>query len=282
MASLDQPTVDGLNTWVISREVRARGAVVALSGLGGDELFSGYSTFRHVPRVASLLDVAASLPGWMRAVPGAAMGVSRRSAHLRERKVLDALRTPGWGAAYAALRGVMSVSEVERLRGGWGRDLRRRTCIVSDGVAGSVTRLEMCNYLPGQLLRDTDVTSMAHSLEVRVPLLDDDVVAAALVSPAGKQELAAAADPSLVGLARMPKRTFTLPIGHWLRGPLRRWSADALDALGEANLGFDRDELRRLATDFRNGHAGWRSLWALSVLGAWTATRPVRPVWSGR
>jgi asparagine synthase (glutamine-hydrolysing) len=272
-ASLDQPTVDGLNTWVISREVRARGAVVALSGLGGDELFSGYSTFRHVPRVARLLDVAAPLPGWARAAPAAVMGLSRRTAHLRERKVLDALRTPGWGAAYAAVRGVMSPSEVERLRGGWGRDLRRRPCISSDGAGGGVTRLEICNYLPDQLLRDTDTMSMAHSLEVRVPLLDDEVVAAALASPAGKEELAAAADPSLLALARVPKRTFTLPIGHWLSGPLRPWSSEAVDALAEANLGFDRAELRRLAADFQDRRAGWRPLWALSVLGAWTAKR---------
>lgn len=282
VASMDQPTVDGVNSWVVSRGARDCGAVVALSGLGGDELFAGYSTFRHVPRIAGLLDRAAPLSGFLRAAPSLALGLSRRTSHTRMGRVLEAARAPGPAAAYAAVRGTMSFQEVEKLRGGWGRDLRRRLPIHEGDGPWSVTGLELTNYLPNQLLRDTDAMSMAHSLEVRVPLLDDEVVSTAMALSAtdglrGKELLAAAVGPELLDIARAPKRTFTLPFDAWLRGTLRDWSADMLRTLGEAGLGFDRHQLDRHFQDFHVGYVNWRSLWSLSVLGAWTSQRSDRP-----
>src|SRR5581483_8891264 len=86
-----------------------------------------------------------------------------------------------------------------------------------------VRLLELRNYLPWQLLRDTDVMSMASSLEVRVPLLDDDVLRTVLAHPTrgcGKEALITATDTALLPLLRRPKRTFSLPFESWMRGPL--------------------------------------------------------------
>jgi asparagine synthase (glutamine-hydrolysing) len=274
---MDQPTVDGLNSWVISRGVRACGAVVALSGVGGDELFAGYSTFRHVPRLTALLSPSRRLPESMRAAPSAALGVLKHTAHSRARRILDAARQPTPGILYAAVRGPLCPSEVEQLRGGWGRDLRRRPP-VADADPAAVRDLELEHYLPNQLLRDTDAMSMAHSLEVRVPLLDDEVVAAtaaleALGELVDKRLLVAAVSPELESIAASRKRTFTLPVELWLRGPLRDWAGDALHDLAEAGLGFDRRQLVDFFEVFQNGLAGWRPLWSLCVLGSWVSKR---------
>jgi asparagine synthase (glutamine-hydrolysing) len=269
---LDQPTVDGLNSWLISRGVRSRGAVVALSGLGGDELFAGYSTFQRVPAITRLLAPSSALPESMRRGPSAFLGLASRTKHSRARRVLDAAHHPDQAAIYAAVRGPMCPSEVERLRGGWGRDLRRRPPIISAAESSSVQDLEFEHYLPSQLLRDTDVMSMAHSLEVRVPLLDDRVVTAVRSNGeglVGKRLLAASVDRNLMSIADSPKQTFTLPVDEWLRGPLHGWAGDMLQALAQAGLGFDGRQLSAVLRDFDAARAGWRTLWSLCVLGGW-------------
>jgi asparagine synthase (glutamine-hydrolysing) len=117
--------------------------------------------------------------------------------------------------------------------------------------------------------------SMAHSLEVRVPLLDDNVVATStqqnLNRPLDKRLLATTIEPELLSIASSPKRTFTLPLDSWLRGPLYEWSGDMLKELGQSGLGFDRRELSTFFNHFQARRAGWRALWSLSVLGAWVS-----------
>lgn len=280
VASLDQPSVDGVNTWVVSRAARQAGARVALSGLGGDEIFSGYSTWRHVPRL-----VLAGAPGAM--VPDRARDWGCRWADRvvpaeRGRRVAEAVLTGGWPAAYAAVRGVLGGAEVDSLLGA--------SPSPSTGLAVSqdedssdadmVTRLEMANYLPNQLLRDTDATSMAHSLEVRVPLLDDRVVAEALTrpveagAPAGKARLAAAAGGAALEAARGPKRTFTLPFDAWLAGPLHQSAREASVRLCQPDVGLARAGMEGLWRRFEAGRLGWRAIWALAALGIWVDARP--------
>jgi len=139
----------------------------------------------------------------------------------------------------------------------------------------TVTQLELRNYLGHQLLRDTDAMSMAHALEVRVPLLDDAVVAAALDRPrdkagrAGKSRLAAAVHPDLLTRVDAPKLTFTLPFDSWLRGPLATTARDALDRLAEPDVGLDRWQLGVIWDRWESGHAHWRTVWALAVMGMW-------------
>lgn len=276
MDDMDQPTVDGLNSWIISRAVRDAGLVVALSGLGGDELFSGYSTFRHVPRIVGAGRAGRYLPGGPR-LGVRAMGWPARTAHSRGRRALEAVATGGWTSAYGAVRGLFGAAELARI---WpsGRETEAALLDEPDDLAQPATavvgRLEMANYLPFQLLRDTDCMSMAHALEVRVPLLDDRVVELAVrgqssTDPWDKRRLLAAVDPGLGYLADQPKQTFTLPIDLWMRGGLRNTTEDAVVSLGEAGLGFDRRELTNLWHGYLGGRVGWRSVWALAVLGMW-------------
>jgi asparagine synthase (glutamine-hydrolysing) len=268
ISSMDQPTHDGLNTWLVSRAARAAGLVVAMSGVGGDELFGGYPTFATVPRIR-LLDRA------LRPVPAAtrarmSRAVSRRSPGSRAARILGA--GPGHDGAYIAARGLFAPGE---LGNGSRRPFVGDTSLATADSLGSrdrVTLLETSLYLADQLLRDTDQMSMAHSLEVRVPLLDDVVVRTALALPArarmapGKALLARAAgmEPS------RRKQGFTLPMDEWLRGPL----------YPELQRGLLSEELplttvvppeirRRLWESFMRRKVHWSRPWAVSVLRLW-------------
>lgn len=273
VAALDQPSVDGVNTWVISRAVRQAGLTVALSGLGGDELFAGYSTFRRVPPLVRAGKLASTFP------PLARAGIGRGGQfvpHHQIRRAAEAIADGGWAAAYAAMRGVTGSGEHQRLTGGvpTGGLASLAAPAGLDHIA-TVTQLELENYLPYQLLRDTDAMSMAHSLEVRVPLLDDEVVTEALRTPidqqgrSGKARLAAAVHLDLLARVSQPKRTFTLPFDRWLAGPLATPARDALHRLGEPDVGLDRGELSALWRRWEQGRSHWRTVWALAALGLW-------------
>ena len=273
VADLAQPSVDGVNTWVVSRAVRQAGLTVALSGLGGDELFAGYSTFRRVPRMVRAGRLARGLTAPARAVIGQA---AQRLPRHDLRRAAEATTAGGWSAAYAAMRGVTGAAEHRRLTTGRGGE-GLAGLVVAPGVdpLDTVTQMELGNYLPYQLLRDTDAMSMAHSLEVRVPLLDDAVLAAALRAPVdaegrrGKARLAAAVHPELLARVDRPKLTFTLPFDRWLAGPLAEPARAALDRLADPDAGLARTELDTLWRRWEHGQVHWRTVWALAALGLW-------------
>lgn len=278
VAAMDQPTVDGVNTWAISRAVRRAGAVVALSGLGGDELFGGYSTFRRVPLIAKAAAITGHLPRrWRHA--GALATDNRRSHPLRRIGSALAGGDP-WREAYASMRGITSGIELDRLWPGAPDDgLNGIAALASHDDRDTVTQLELADYLPNQLLRDTDAMSMAHSLKVRVPLLDELVLDAALRAPVdpagrrGKERLAAAASPELASRAAAPKQTFTLPFDRWLRGPLAPRAREGLARLTDPDIGFDAGAVDALWARWEDGRTHWRTVWGLAVLGMWTDAR---------
>ena len=261
LSSMDQPTVDGVNTWLVCRAARQAGLVVALSGVGGDELFGGYPTFGFVPRVQRMTSMLRYLP----ARAAIARLAGRRSPGGRGARILGA--DPGVTGAYRAVRGLFSPGEV-----GPGPLAWNLPSDLPPDVRDAVTVLESSSYMREQLLRDTDQMSMAHSLEVRVPLLDDRFVRTALSVPAsirteaGKALLARAG-----GLGSVPaKRPFALPFERWMRGPLR---PDVEDALLSGSLPFaDRvpAALRtRVWEGFLAGKIHWSRPWAIAVLRRW-------------
>src|SRR6266446_2665477 len=204
VSALDQPTMDGVNTYFVSWAARQVGLKVALSGLGGDELFAGYSTFADTPKLARLTGVAQFVPSTLR---DAASGVLRSlfaSGRTPDaaRKALAAWRNPQrLPHPYFFSRTLFPPGEIEKLI-----DPRfRPSALAADGYTleptwlgwlqlavdearhqepvAAVSWLEMRTYMASTLLRDTDSVSMARSLEVRVPLLDTPLVEFVMALP---------------------------------------------------------------------------------------------------
>jgi asparagine synthase (glutamine-hydrolysing) len=235
LAAMDQPSVDGVNTWLVARAARERGLKVALSGLGGDEVFAGYDSFRRIPRLAGLAVprplgrlVRLALQGWI------GRATSPKAAGLLE-------YCGGWGGATLLSRGLFmpweltQVLDADLARDGW-RQLaplaaldRLVAPIASPRL--KVSALEIAGYMRNQLLRDADWAGMAHSVEIRVPLVDTELFRALLPllggpHPPGKRDMAAAARPPLpAAVLDRPKTGFFVPITQWLGQPnLRSWA----------------------------------------------------------
>ena len=233
-AAMDQPTVDGLNSYFISKAAAELGLKVALSGTGGDELFGGYTSFRDIPRWMPITSRLTRVPGLAHGVYKLNSLLARRSRHISP-KMGEILRYgSSYAGAYLVKRGRFLASELPDVLGpeiaeeGLARlnilGLIERAVTPDPGNPyARVAALESSLYLRNQLLRDMDWASMAHSLEVRVPLVDAHLLAKlapVLVTrrERGKQILANAPRPPLPDAVRARRKTgFTLPIKEWLR-----------------------------------------------------------------
>ena len=231
LSDMDQPTIDGLNTWMVARAAAGSGLKVALSGMGGDEFLGGYPSFLTVPQLVHRLRSVASIPGVGQATRAAAWPLLQRRAPKAAGLVeyADTL-AHGW-----LLR--RSVFMPYELPGVLGRDRAQSALATLDldgvfaaaldsgplGGVATIAALEGGCYLRNQLLRDADWAGMAHSLEIRVPLTDVDLLAAVAPSlaarwtpPAGKQALASSPTPALPAeIADRPKTGFSVPMAAW-------------------------------------------------------------------
>ena len=231
--AMDQPSIDGVNTWFVSKAAAEMGCKGAVSGLGGDELFGGYPSFRDLPNWTARLGWARPVGALARtaltAVGAGRFGINPKAAGLLE-------YGGSYAGAYLLRRGLFMPWELPKLLD---RDLVRRGLerlgpgygvlrVLDPEPAtafGKVATLESALYMRNQLLRDTDWASMAHSLEVRVPLVDAvllETVAPAMVHPGaghGKQVLGRAPKlPLPDAIVNRPKTGFTTPIGRWIAG----------------------------------------------------------------
>ena len=277
LGALDQPSGDGLNTYFVSKAVRAAGVAVALSGIGGDEIFGGYAGLRRFVAAQRLAPALRRLPS-LRSLTSSAI-VSTRLG-----KGLWLLGTRGDPfALYSVLRSMFLPRDYGRLLGLRGIGHMEPTGFDSqiaawassrDGDSGvSYGLFDLTNYLRNTLLRDTDVMGMAHGLEIREPLLDHRLVERALTIPGHMQRAANRNKPLLADaapevprvVARRSKMGFTLPLETWLRGPLRSW---ALERLGESDL-LDAPEVKRLWLSFERGHLSYSRIWTVLALFNW-------------
>ncbi len=265
LASLAQPTVDGFNTFLVARAARMAGVHVALSGVGGDELFGGYPSFVEVPRLHDALRYGGAVARL--AAPMLEQWASARGAKLASiaRESPASLDATWW-----AYRGVWSRDDVSRLTGETAPPAPVSGTSADDFDV--IRDLEWRHFLERQLLPDADAVTMCRALELRTPLVDHvlvEAVAAAGRWPRGGRHSWKAAlfdawpDWTSASTRDRSKHGFVLPMDTWLR-----------DALTQPNPTVWRDVGLRLRAPqhagdvqrFLDGRLHWSKLWALYVL----------------
>lgn len=231
-AAMDQPSIDGVNTYFVSLAAARTSLKVALSGLGGDELFGGYPSFRQIPQAVRAL-------GWFNTPTLRQLGRAFRVVGV---PLLKRFTSPKYAAvleyggsysgAYLLRRGLFmpwelpGVLDPELVRDGW-RELQplarlEETIASLRSARARVSALELCWYMRNQLLRDSDWASMAHSVEIRVPYVDVPLLRALARAlnngaPPGKRDLASvAARPLPLEMLHRPKTGFQIPVRDWL------------------------------------------------------------------
>lgn len=259
LAAMDQPSIDGVNTWYASKAVAERGYKVVVSGVGGDELFQGYESFRQLPRLVAHRQRLGRVPGattllamagrlqarrsgnarwahlaeWSRSVAGAWW--LRRSLHAPED--LPALMDPE--QARLALKDFDAARWVEAMSGP-----------LPDDPALALGQIESTTYLRNQLLRDSDWASMDHSVELRTPLVDVHLLRqlqplmGAFARFPGKALLAGAPKRALPREATERRKTgFGIPVAAWT-------GATRADAAGAGSRGWGREVAEAYAGSF--------------------------------
>jgi asparagine synthase (glutamine-hydrolysing) len=300
LAALDQPTMDAVNTYFVSWAARQVGLKVALSGLGGDELFAGYQTFVDTPRLGKLVRTAWYVPGVLRKMlaPMLAGMIAQKSSPDAARKAAAAWAFPySLPHPYYFARALFPPGRLQRII----EPRFRPSTISADGVTleptwlgwlersadearkmepvAGISWLELRTYMVSTLLRDTDSVSMAQSLEVRVPLLDTPLVEfagalpdAARRRPGAQKALLREAVGDLLPqeILAQRKRTFTMPWEEWLRGPLRaRVEASFADPAPSLTPYLRPGGMRGVWNEFLAGKTSWSRPWSLYVLNEW-------------
>jgi asparagine synthase (glutamine-hydrolysing) len=292
VAAFDQPSMDGINTYFVSWAAQQTGLKVALSGLGSDELFGGYTSFQATSTVTRTTTLARYFPRSLRAFAAGALERTRafQPSPDRLRKAsaafLDSgllpddyfftrlLFTPQTVAA-----GTQSDSTSWKDQPWW-RWLSDCACEARsmDRFTG-VSWLELRSYLLNILLRDTDAMSMRNSLEVRVPFLHSALVDYVLSLPESAKGglahpkallIAAMGDLLPEEIVRQRKRTFTFPWEQWLRGSLgKRVEAGLRDWSPILKRHLGGDFALAVWRDFLSGRTTWSRPWSLYMLNEW-------------
>ena len=252
LSAMDQPTGDGINTYVVARAVSETGMKVALSGLGGDELFGGYPSFSRLAAASSWLRLWGRAPQPVRNVVARGIEAAGGSSVAAMKRAALAASDGDLANLYAPLRQVLVPQQrtallepewAERSKA-WSDPYAPMLNAAfgngrSQAVLSCVSYAEARTYMHDVLLRDTDQLGMAHPLEVRVPLLDH-VLAEYVVSlpdaykrtnGVAKRLLVDSLELSLpAAVTHRPKQGFTLPLATWMRGELRGYCEERLSA----------------------------------------------------
>lgn len=260
LAAIDQPSIDGFNTFCVSQITQRNGTKVVLSGLGGDELFGGYRSFQKVPQMVRL---SQRLHALHPISIGIGMGLENWVKSPRAKRLSDFLQQiPNSAVAYRSFRSIFSHWEACAIAK---RYLPDSTSPVRGNgnlspnlptLEDEVSLLEISCYMRNQLLRDSDVMSMACGLELRVPFVDRVLIEAIAGIPSnirlapGKQLLIQAVPELPSWVVNRPKQGFSFPFEQWMTG---EW----------------RDYLPEVNCDKSIPLKPWYRRWSLSILQHW-------------
>ncbi|MBL7957184.1 MAG: asparagine synthase (glutamine-hydrolyzing) [Flavobacteriales bacterium] len=287
LAAMDHPSADGPNTYVVSKKTKEAGITMALSGLGGDEVFAGYPVFTRTMALWNRRWVT-QFPRELRGFAARIIALARPS--IASDKLGELLRLPSFSVddtfpvsrlAFSD-RELMRFLSMERLPANRVREVMHGLIRTDGGHAlpflSQVSLGEISTYMRNVLLRDADQMSMAHALEVRVPFLDHDLVefvlgvGDAVKYPHSPKHLLVGSLGDLLPyeVVDRPKMGFTLPWEAWMRNDLKTFCEDRLFRLQTRDV-FRPGALMTLWRRFLSNdpRVNWSRVWSLVVLGDW-------------
>ncbi len=285
LKAMDNPSGDGFNTYLISKVTKEAGITVALSGIGGDELFAGYDSFRRWLQIRE--HWAWKMPGALRAFAGRALSLSNSTRLERFTELLNA-QSAGIEHVYPAFRRVMAFKRAKKILNNSeeGQDMthlllsERKSAFHQLPLLSQYTAAEMLGYTFNVLLKDTDQMSMASALEVREPFFDYHLIEYVLGIPDSlkyprypKSLLVESLAPLLPDeIVHRPKKGFTLPWKQWLQHELHGWCQQNLNNLAERPE-FAGDEIRKMSRQFfeQPDKHSWMPVFQMAVLEDWMA-----------
>jgi asparagine synthase (glutamine-hydrolysing) len=260
--SMDLPSTDAINTYIVSDYVARSGFKVVLSGLGADEVFGGYPIFRDY----SLVRALAGTPSWLRSL----IWTAGKAHHL-----LDDIPPEKDGEMLSMWWRRIWPDRKLRALGFQSPVFRREPSPPLRDAMAELSWGEISHYMRDTLLRDSDAMSMAHSLELRVPFLDSPLITRVMAYPARvkfnpnrPKDLLLRATQDLIPeeIWNRPKMGFTLPMRTWMLGPLRDYCRDGLKVLTSDSL-ITTANADRAWADFERNTLHWPAAWSLVVLG---------------
>lgn len=294
LAAMDQPTGDGVNTYIVSHAVKNAGVTVALSGLGGDEFFVGYPSFLQLEKAVKYLRPLNFLPASMRKMAAHVVEIAGGKS-IRASKAASMIGgDSSLAAMYPVFRQVLLPPKRRLLLNRqWKKIIEEWADPYIDLLqiayqkSGNAETFAQISYAEGRtymhdvLLRDTDQMSMAHALEVRVPLLDHKLVEYVMgvpdiyKRPNGTPKtllIASLGDLLPRDIVHRPKQGFTLPFANWMRGEMREFCETRLNAKRIDSRGiFDAGQVDKLWQEFLSSShkVSWTRLWLLVALEEW-------------
>lgn len=292
LAAMDHPSGDGINSYVVSKVTRAQGVKVALSGLGGDELFGGYPVFTQLPAI--MQRKVFMLPAFLRKMMASAYGALNSGRMAAKKQALLRLPDNRLESIYPIFRTVYDWEQAQAMVAAEEKTFHPLSSALRINYNGrqklpllsQITGLEILGYTGNVLIRDTDQMSMAHALEVREPFFDHELVEFVMGIPDRekwphypKQLLVESLGDLLPKeLVHRKKMGFVFPWEQWLRGELKAFSLERIQSLEARSILGKPGELTKIWQEFqaKQGPWLWPHIWVLVVLEDWLQRNGIR------
>lgn len=288
LEKMDTPSGDGLNTYVVSKAVKNAGITVALSGLGGDELFCGYSSFLDYQKLAKNKLIFNNTPKFIKNIASNAISSAREDSKSRKIAALLKQEKINLSSVYTLARQNFSNSEITKLfptSANVNDELSKLLLDIeprinqNSALLSAYSMAELSGYTQNVLLRDSDSMGMAHSLEIRVPFFDHHLIEYVLGLPdqfktsnkTPKSLLVNSLYPLLPDdIVYRKKKGFSFPWHQWIQNELKSFVSTSIQDLAKRDI-FDKNILFETYNNFSNGSKSitWTRIWLLVILENW-------------